>query len=160
MKQVVLARIDDRLIHGQVITAWLKHIQANSILIVDDALAKNSMMSRIYRAAAPSNIDLFIHDYETSLEFLKSDDKKHNKVVILTKTPQIYERLINDGVQIPTIVLGGMGSNQERKQFIKNVFASEEEVSSLSRMCESNIKIVYQLVPDDKETDIKSILSK
>ena len=54
MKNIVLTRIDDRLIHGQVVTAWIKQYPINKILIIDDELSQNRLMERIYKAAAPS----------------------------------------------------------------------------------------------------------
>ena len=53
MKNIALARIDDRLIHGQVVTAWIKQYPINKILIIDDELSRNSLMKRIYVAAGP-----------------------------------------------------------------------------------------------------------
>ena len=53
MKNIVLTRIDDRLIHGQVVTAWIKQYPINKILIIDDELSQNRLMERIYKAAAP-----------------------------------------------------------------------------------------------------------
>ena len=48
MRNIVLTRIDDRLIHGQVVTAWIRRYPINCILIVDDELAQNRLMERIY----------------------------------------------------------------------------------------------------------------
>ena len=56
MKNVLITRIDDRLIHGQVVTAWIKVYPINKILIIDDELSKNKLMTRIYRAAAPAGV--------------------------------------------------------------------------------------------------------
>ena len=53
MKNILVTRIDDRLIHGQVVTAWIKQYPINKILIIDDELSRNKLMERIYKAAAP-----------------------------------------------------------------------------------------------------------
>ena len=53
MKNILVIRIDDRLIHGQVVTAWIKQYPINKILIIDDELSRNKLMERIYKAAAP-----------------------------------------------------------------------------------------------------------
>ncbi len=137
MKKIVLTRIDDRLIHGQVVTAWLKHLKADAILIVDNDLAKNTMMARIYKAAAPSDIEL------------------------LTKTPEIIETLQSAEIVIREIILGGMGANKNRRQLIKNVFASDEERAAMSRMLAGGTRISYQLVPDDRQIKVeKELLEK
>ena len=58
MRNIVLTRIDDRLIHGQVVTAWIKQYPINRILIIDDELSQNRLMQRIYKAAAPMGIEI------------------------------------------------------------------------------------------------------
>ncbi len=157
MKNIVLARIDDRLIHGQVVTAWLKSVKVQSILIIDDALSKNQVMQRIYKASAPSNVNVFIKNTVDALEFLLSNEGDMD-VMILVKVPERLEELISQNVPIKKIVLGGMGSGKERKQFVKNVFASESEVACLKRLMEKGIEIVFQLVPDDKPMDLQKVI--
>ncbi len=156
MKEIVLTRIDDRLIHGQVVTAWVKFYPADHIIIIDDELSKNMIMQRLYKAAAPTGITLKILSIEESLEFL--NDGAPAKVMILVKTPVVLEEIINKGVPINKVILGGIGSSPDRKQFIKNVFASDLERQSMSQLISKDISIDYQLVPDDKAVNVKSLL--
>ncbi len=148
MKKILLARIDDRLIHGQVIVSWIKSYRASTILIVDDELSKNAIMQRIYKASSPSDVELVIKGIEDATDYIKEDNGE--TLMILVKAPQLLEGLLNDGIIFERTVLGGMGANSKRKQFIKNVFASEDEVECLKRMINSGVAIDYQLVPDDK----------
>ena len=60
MKNILVARVDDRLIHGQVMTAWIKSYPINHILIVDDELSKNQLMLNIYKAAMPAGNGTYI----------------------------------------------------------------------------------------------------
>ena len=73
MKNILVARIDDRLIHGQVMTAWVKSYPINHILIVDDELAKNQFMLNIYKAAMPAGIKVSITSKAGGVELLKQD---------------------------------------------------------------------------------------
>jgi len=158
MKKVVLARIDDRLIHGQVITAWLKYVKADSILIIDEDLKRNEIMQRIYKAAAPTDIDLYVEDFDGAVKFLEDEDPNNKEVIILVKIPEMLEGLMEEGVDIKTIILGGMGSNQYRKQLVKNVFASSEERTCFARIIQRGVTVLYQLVPDDKAMNIESLV--
>lgn len=157
MREIVLARIDDRLIHGQVVTAWMKHVNANSIVIVDDELSKNKLMQRIYLAAAPSSASLKILTIEEATAYLLERDSA-SRVLVLVKVPQILEVLITNGVKLEKIILGGMGSNSTRKKLIRNVFANDAERESLQRLFDNGISIHYQLVPDEKITDLRNFL--
>ena len=73
MRNIVLTRIDDRLIHGQVVTAWIKQYPINRILIIDDELSQNRLMQRIYKAAAPMGIEVLIQACAQAIDFLKEE---------------------------------------------------------------------------------------
>ena len=110
MKHILVTRIDDRLIHGQVVTAWIKQYPINKILIIDNELSRNKLMERIYKAAAPVGIEVVIMDQEMAEGFLKEDPGPKENLMILVKVPQVLEKLIGSGISIDKIILGGMGA--------------------------------------------------
>lgn len=158
MRNVLVTRIDDRLIHGQVVTAWIKVYPINKILIIDDELSKNQLMLRIYKAAAPTGVEVVLMNQEDAAEYLLDDPVKGENIMVLVKIPEVIEKIINQGYEISKIILGGMGASEKRKRFNRNVSASEEEIASFRRIVDKGIKIVYQLVPNDREMDIKELL--
>ena len=158
MRNIVLCRIDDRLIHGQVVTSWVKQTNANRIVIVDNPLKKDAFMQKILKAAAPSNIKVDVLDEEEGVNFLKEDSPEGEKVIILVKVPEILEVLIDGGVELEKIILGGMGSKAGRKKFNKNVSASQEEVETMKRIIKKGSSIYFQLVPTEKATDVQKLL--
>lgn len=85
MRNIVLTRIDDRLIHGQVVTAWIRRYPINCILIVDDELAQNRLMERIYKAAAPVGVEVLIKSVQDAGAWLSEDEKKENKFLFWLK---------------------------------------------------------------------------
>lgn len=160
MKNVVVARIDDRLIHGQVVTSWIRTYTINMILIVAEDLSKNLLMQRIYKSVAPEGVDVKIMDNQSALDFLREENRKDENLMILVKTPEVFEFLITNGIEIPKIVLGGMGAKPGRETLIRNVSANEAEKETLSRLIDEGIKIVYQMVPVDKEIDIEKLIQR
>lgn len=158
MKNIVLCRIDDRLIHGQVVTSWIKQTGGNRIIIVDDALTKDLFMQKILKAAAPRDVAVEVLSVGDGTAVLKEEPEMGEKVIILVKTPQIPEQLIKGGVELPRIVLGGMGAKEGRKKFNRNVSASQEEMDSMKRMIAAGTQIHYQLVPTESPTDVRKML--
>ena len=158
VQNLVLTRIDDRLIHGQVVTAWIRRYPINCILIVDDELAQNRLMERIYKAAAPVGVEVLIKSVQNAGAWLSEDEKKGEQILVLVKIPRAIEKLLEQNIPIEKVILGGMGAGKGRKTFIKNVSASEDEIESFRNMNAKGIEIVYQLVPDEKETPIKKLL--
>ncbi|MDR3644080.1 MAG: PTS sugar transporter subunit IIB [Clostridia bacterium] len=158
MRNIVLARIDDRLIHGQIVTAWLKQTNGNTIAIVDDLLPKDPFMLRILKAASPPGISVEILNVEDAIAFLSEDSPAEERLVILTKIPQAMEKLIDGGILLEKIILGGMGAKAGRQKFNKNISASPEEVESMKHILGKNVELLYQLVPNDRPADVKKLL--
>ncbi|MEL7625462.1 MAG: PTS sugar transporter subunit IIB [Anaerolineaceae bacterium] len=158
MKKILVARIDDRLIHGQVVTSWIKAYPITDILIVAEDLAKNMLMQRIYESVAPAGIIVKVMDNPNALKYLKEDPKKSENLMILVKTPDVLEYLTENGVPLEKIVLGGIGSKPGRETLIRNVSANEAERESLRRLIGKGVQIVYQMVPVDKEVDISKLV--
>ena len=158
MRNIVLTRIDDRLIHGQVVTAWVKQTNANYILIVDDPLTKDVFMQKVLRSAAPAGITVKVLGAADAAAFLLEEGGPDERIIILVKVPAALESLLDAGVKLPVIVLGGMGSKTGRKKFNRNVSASEEEVECLKRLEQKGSAVQFQLVPDERPVPLAKIL--
>lgn len=159
MKDLVLVRIDDRLIHGQIATQWLKSTHANKVLIVDDALPGNAIQVRILKAAAPAGIKVVIRNVEDGIAFCKKDPREGEKVLVLVKVPEVIEKMIDGGIPLPTVILGGMGIRDGRTRINKNISASESEIECMKRIVAKGTEILYQLVPSDMPQNFRSVLS-
>jgi Phosphotransferase system, mannose/fructose/N-acetylgalactosamine-specific component IIB len=158
MRNIVLARIDDRLIHGQIVTSWVKTTSADKILIADDALMKDDFTQRLLKAAAPPDIEVIILGIDDAVSYLKEDDSKNDRLILLTKVPEVMETIISGGIPITKIILGGMGMKAGRQRFNKNISATPEEVACMKRLVEQNIDIQYQLVPRELPSNVKKLL--
>jgi len=158
LRNIVLARIDDRLIHGQIVTSWCKATSANRIVIVDDPLSKDSFTQRLLKAAAPSDIIVDILGFDQAVQFLQEDDHGEGKVILLTKAPKVMEDLINQNIFIKTIILGGMGAKTGRSKLNKNISASTEEVDCMKRIINGGTEIFYQLVPAEHPINVKKFI--
>lgn len=157
MAKIVLARVDDRLIHGQVMTAWLQYTGGNHIIIVDDATAKDEFTKTIIKMAVPVGIGLDIFTIEDAAEKIKVlPDQK--KLIILAKVPQIFLTLIEEGVQISEVILGGMGANKNRKKFYKNIAATDLERECIKKIFLQGVIVKIQVIPDEKSVSVEKLL--
>lgn len=157
MKNIVLIRIDDRLIHGQVVTQWIKDTNGNRILIVDDKLVNDRMMMRILKAAAPPGVKVEVMTVADAEKELKQDAVPGENIVILVKVPKVLEALIDAGIPMQKIVLGGMGLTPQRKKFNKNVAATEEEVECMKRIVAKGVPMEFQLVPAERAINVEKL---
>lgn len=158
MSEIVLTRIDDRLIHGQVMTAWVKKTRANQILIIDDEVAKDDFMSEILKMSAPAGIDIVVKGQVDAVSFLKAQDKEKKRLIILVKAPATIAAIVEKGIEIDRLVVGGMGAKANRRVLYKNISASDEERTTFKKLIDRGIPVVIHIIPDQKETDLSKYL--
>mgnify|MGYP000884844750 CR=1 FL=1 len=158
MSNIVFTRIDDRLIHGQVMTSWVKHTQANMISIVDNEVANDPFISRVLKMAVPSEVKVDIYNTEQAIEALTLKVQNSNRIIILAKHPKTIYSLIKNGVDIENVNVGGMGARPGRKSIYKNISASQEEKEIFKEILSLGKKVYMQIVPDDKKVDIEKYL--
>lgn len=157
MGEIVLARIDDRLIHGQVMTAWLQFTGGNHIVIVDDATAGDEFTKSIMLMAVPNGIKLSILGVADGAELLAAIPDGH-RIIVLAKEPQTYLQLIEKGVTFEEIIIGGMGARKDRKTFHKNISASEEEKETFRGIISHGVKMKIHVIPDQGSQAIEGLL--
>lgn len=157
MSKIVLARIDDRLIHGQVMTAWLQYTGGNHIVIVDDATAEDDFLKSVMEMSVPQSIGLDVFNIVDGIDYLRKDHGQDN-ILILAKTPEAYLKLIEKGVKIEKVIVGGMGANATRSKFHKNISASKDEKETFRKIISNGTSVKIQIVPTDKEIDAAGLL--
>lgn len=154
---VVLVRIDDRLIHGQVMTSWLNYTGANKIMIIDDGVAADPFMKSVLKTCVPANVRLATFGVEKAAVRLKKGFAG-DKCIVLVKYPETLHRLMKEGVLFDEINIGGMGVSGTRTKFFRNISASEEEKKMLKEMVEAGAKISVRIIAEDSATDISKML--
>lgn len=154
---IVLTRIDDRLIHGQMMTAWLNYVRGNKIIIIDDAVAQDPFMQSILTMMAPDGIKIILFTIEQAKEELK-EQIKDDRIIILVKTPEPIYELLQHGISIEELNIGGMGSKPDRKVLYRNIYASSDERKTLGKIIEHGVRAQVRIVPDDKGVDLQRFL--
>lgn len=157
MGNIVLARVDDRLIHGQVMTAWLQYTGGNHIVIVDDNTARDEFTKEIMAMAVPEGIGLDVFSKGEAIGGI-SRLNGNKKIILLTKTPEVFLYLIENGVAIEKIIIGGMGANKDRKKLYKNIAATEDEKEDIKTLVAKGVDVQIQVVPDEKAVGLEKIL--
>lgn len=160
MRNVVLARVDDRLIHGEVVTAWIPTTQATRVLIIDDEVVKDEFNVRVVKALAPAGTKVFVYSVEKAAEKLMVEGLPGERLLLLAKTPTSYARLVKAGVPLKEVNLGGAGIRGERQPFINNVALNPEEVLSCEEMQKAGVRVYYQLVPEQGVIEIDDAVKK
>ncbi|VYT94072.1 Fructose-specific phosphotransferase enzyme IIB component [Clostridium tertium] len=156
MENLLLARIDDRLIHGQVMTAWMKVMPAKKIIIVDNKAAKDEFMISVLELAAPSGVEVEVLSEEKAVETLNKGLAV--PTIMLAKSPYAYKTLVDNNIPLSSINIGGMGMNNGRKTLFKNISATEDERNVLKDFINKGIEVKIQIIPAERVVDLKNII--
>lgn len=89
MRNVVLARVDDRLIHGEVVTTWIPTTRATRVIIIDDEVARDEFNVRVVKALAPAGTKVFVYDVAKASEKLMVPGVEGERLLLLAKTPPL-----------------------------------------------------------------------
>lgn len=154
-----LARIDSRLIHGQVVTKWVKQTGANKILIIDEALAKDDFMLNIYKMAAPADIPVEVESVEGAVEAWKSG-RLDNKLFILFKDVQTAYASYQQSFPLEKVQIGGLGSGGNKKKVYGPIYFDDEDVRMLTEMQDNNIEVTLHQVPEEASMSLDKAVSK
>lgn len=147
-------RIDDRLIHGQIVTAWIKSFQAKKVIIVDNIVAKDDFLIGVMEMVKPSGIELDVITVDEFKERLPKYDKESKHSIILVKTPESAKACFDAGLKLMALNVGGMGAKEGRKQIYRNVSANDAEIEVLLELKARGIDTYLQATPNDKKIEI------
>ena len=156
------ARIDDRLIHGQIVTAWIQETKARAILVADDKAAADSFQQSLLKLAVPQGIQLIIKSLPDAAALI-ARDKSTVGVLLIVRSAMDAKALLDLGVKVDKWTLGnitGRKSEQERKCVLKYVFATQNDADALLAIHEAGTKVVAQSVPNESSHDIIALLRK
>lgn len=158
MQNLVLTRIDDRLIHGQVMTKWIKETGAENVVIIDDATSKNEFMINVFEQAVPEDIGIGVFNKEDGVKFFSQSLEA--PTMILVKVPETIEYMVNHGIDIKDLDLGGMGAKDGRSTLYQYISTSHEEDQCFYRLLDKGMNVYVQIVPQNEKQPIKPLLDK
>jgi D-glucosaminate PTS system EIIB component len=156
---IALVRVDDRLIHGQVVTQWISYTQTNIIYIVDDLLANDPIMKNMLVNLAPAATVVKVVTTQAACENMnKVADNPELKAMILTNTTKPLLEMVKAGIKMNRIVLGGMGARNDRKRIAKTVAITEAEKGEIESLLSMGLEVVCHTVPYTACVDAKDAL--
>jgi len=155
---IVLARIDDRLIHGQVVAFWVANKNANKILIMDDETANDELVTIVCKGLAPMGTTVEVFSIDQSITYLeKNINDQTERILLLVKSPHAILKAIEKGIPLKEVVVGGMGKLGDRKPIYRNICADEEEKEIFKRIDKLGCKVIAQILPKDKPVDLAAL---
>ena len=158
--KIKLARIDDRLIHGQVATVWAKEAGAGRIIVVSKEVSQDDIRKTLVKQAAPPGIKVNIVDVEKALKVYKNPKYEDETVFYLFTNPTEVVELVEGGVPLKSINIGGMQFKTGKQQITKAISVSEEDVQAFYRLKEIGVVLDCRVVATDPVIDFEAKLQE
>ena len=152
----LLYRIDDRLIHGQVVVGWGQPLDAKFIVLVDDGVAGSDWEQELYRMGVPPHMDVYFVSVKDAVELVKQLQKDERPGILLTADIPTMRQLVDAGV-IEAVNVGGLHHRPGRDQKLRYVFLTPSEAAELEAMGKS-VRVFAQDLPGAEEFSLQQIL--
>lgn len=155
---IQLFRIDDRLIHGQVVIGWASYLKSQNILLCDDSVAENDWEKELYLSVVPEGLQPFIFSVDQLAGFLNDENQSLDKTIILVNSPLTVERLVEKNIQLREINVGGIHFREGRKKCLPYLYLSDPEITSFRRCMEKGLVFYCQDVPNARAVPLQKVL--
>lgn len=152
---IIFARVDDRLIHGQIVQAWLPELNVDEVLIPCAKHRASSINKNLLRLSLPYEYELTVLDSHACVQYARNSRKR---ILALVGTLQELADLIEDGLQIKSINIGGMHFKDNAQKLAENVFLDEQDKHWLKVITGLGIQIETRAVPNAKSISIAEAL--
>ena len=148
---VVMARIDNRLLHGIIVTQWAPVSGATRVMVIDDKVAGDEVLKSTMRMARPAGMAVSIISEETALKNFAAG--KYDR-----KEPETILHLVESGIELPSLVVGGSLVKEGGVQLTQRAYASAENVQSYKALIARGVKVTAQFVPADKPVSVADLI--
>lgn len=156
MPNILLTRIDNRLIHGQVGMTWTNWLGANLVLVADDELAADENQQALMDMAIAGGAQSRYFTLQKTIDVIhKAADRQ--KIFIVVRTPQNALKLVEGGVPIDKINVGNLHFAEGKKQVSKVISVTEDDIRCFRALEEKGVTCTAQGTPDDKKVPILSL---
>ena len=156
----VLARVDTRLLHGQVATGWVKETKPNRIIVVSDTVSKDTLRKSMIEQVAPPGVKAHVVPVKKMAEVAKDTRFGNTKALLLFEKPSDALEAYNMGVKFDTLNVGSI-AHANGKVFVTKVLSMDnEDISSLRKLMDLGVKMDVRKVPSDSPENIEHILEK
>ena len=158
--KIGLARIDDRLIHGQVATRWTKETDVSRIIVISDEVAADHVRKTLLTQVAPPGVTAHVVDVAKAIRVWNNPKYARDRVMLLFTNPTDVWRLVEAGVDIKSVNIGGMAFRQGKTQVNNAVSVDEKDIEAFKKLNERGIELEVRKVSSDSRLKMMDLINK
>ncbi|MFU2047070.1 PTS mannose transporter subunit IIAB [Avibacterium gallinarum] len=157
---VGLARIDDRLIHGQVATRWTKESKVSRIVVVNDDVAKDSVRSTMLKSVAPPGVTAHVVGVDKMIRVYNNPEYAGERMMLLFTNPTDVLKLLEAGVDMKSINIGGMAYKDGKKMITSAVSVDDKDIDAFKAIDAMGVELDVRKVSNDSRQYMMDLLKK
>lgn len=155
---IVHARVDERLIHGQVAMVWTNTVGANRIIVVNDQAVRDEMIIAGLKMAKPAGVKLSILSVKRAIEKFAEHTYDQDKAFLITKNIDDMTALIRGNVPIMAYNIGNVAQREGSRAIKKSVNLTQADIDQIKEMTDKGIKITAQMLPNESDQSVLNML--
>jgi mannose/fructose/N-acetylgalactosamine-specific phosphotransferase system component IIB len=151
---VLLYRVDDRLIHGQVVVGWGRYLKANAILVCSERVANDGFAKTMMEMGVPADVKVEVLRLAEAAAKLNVDAFGKRAAIVLFETPADALELLKRNVEIGRLNIGGMHFRAGKRQIMEGVSVDRGDCEALTDLAARGVEIYFQMVPQARPVSI------
>lgn len=160
MEDIIHIRIDDRLLHGQVVTFWSNSLKATRLMVVNDGVANDEMQKSVLKMVAPSGMRTSIITKEKAATNILGKRYAGQRVMMILKNPKDVLDLMDLGLDIKEVNVGNMAKRNNATQIKKSISLTEEEFKEFDELEKRGVVLTSMMVPDEPKSYLRDYINK
>ncbi len=157
--KIILTRIDDRLIHGQVCTGWSKELKISRIIVINDKIYNDPIRVKLLKQVSPPSINSHVVNIKKFIKVYNNPKYINDKVLLLFTNPSDVLKIIKKKVKIKSINIGGMAYKKNKQQITDSISVNKKDIKSFYELNKMNIELEIRKVPNNKKINLINILN-
>ena len=154
----IFYRVDNRLVHGQIISTWMPHLRVRRFLIASDNVPNNQLQLTMFRMAIPTEHEFSALPIKEAAEFLNEHRSSGESIMVLLESIRDAVSLFGAGHPFPRLNIGNVHHAPGRKQVTHAVYLGDDENSMLKSLTSRGVNVQLQTLPGDSPVDVENML--
>ncbi|MEO0138080.1 MAG: PTS sugar transporter subunit IIB [candidate division WOR-3 bacterium] len=148
-----ILRVDDRLIHGQVVAGWARPLGIEELIVASDTLSQDEWTRNVFRLAIPESISFHCCSIQDCVKYLQNGLDKKRRMLVVEKVKDAYN-LIKNGLKVEEIYIGGLGYREGARSIAPYIYLTPEDIEFIVKIHELGIKIIGKQLPNSQPIDV------
>ena len=161
MAEITLARVDDRLVHGQVMQVWTKGHGTNAAYVIDDATAADEFMKEIYESTqSTGGLAIKVFSSDSIVDEWNMNQFGDDNVALIFKSIAYAKKAVDGGVPIKELNVGGLAIKPGTTKVIESVGLSKDDAELCKALDAAGVKVYFQKIPSSENVSLSAALAK